>query len=98
MVLDQRWRRACAVAAFAFICTACWTTETEVIGPGDSRQLAGRRFSIPDPNREPPTVMTWNAARSGYLDAKETMLARFARLRGDDYLLQIQMQIGRAHV
>jgi hypothetical protein len=87
--------RACArrlaIVVLAVAASGCWVTETEMVRAADSLQLAGRRVTMAEPNGDPPTVYTWDAARAGYLDPEASGLLRFAHLRGEVYLAQIEI-------
>jgi hypothetical protein len=68
--------------------SACFGTDVEVVTPERGIRLCGRHFSFQED--ESTTVFTWDDARKAYLDPKQQSLARFARLKGDVYLGQLQ--------
>jgi hypothetical protein len=70
-----------------FLC-GCWVTQTEIVGPKDSLRLAGVRLTMTENGES--LVHTWNDARAGYLAADGSVLLRFARLKGEVYLVQYQ--------
>ena len=83
----------CIVAMLFGLClSACFGTDTEIIARGQSTRLFGRQFSAHmDPNEEAASFL-WHDGRKEYVDAKGDTAARFARLKGDVYLGQLEMK------
>ena len=76
--------------AAALSLAACVGTETEVVSAADSVKLMGSRFVHDDEMAHEQTIYTWNEARRGYLDPEGSGVVRFARLKGDAYIAQMQ--------
>jgi len=81
------------VLASSLLLGGCFETKVELIGPDRGIKLAGNRFLVPREGYE-TMVFTWNEERKAYLyeEREGFFLVRFARLKRDVYLGQLQKQ------
>jgi hypothetical protein len=80
--------RASLAVAGALLLGGCFGTDVELIGREQGIPLCGARLTYRDEDK--PNTLQWVVASRAYQDAKRSQLLRFARLKRDVYLAQLQ--------
>jgi hypothetical protein len=78
------------LAALAAGLPGCFLTQTEVVTARNSLKLCGRQFVHDDTAARERTVFRWDERRRRYIDGEGRTAVRFARLKGDAYVVQLQ--------